>query len=183
MFGRDRDNRNPEDTRGVKNNDEPLIEVPRSSSSGQRKTRANNVRTSSTGRQIPQGGADTIILADLPDDETIVRAASSGKDLRKFKKRLEKGKIRICPECSEIMGKANRMTLSPVSGFMLIILGIALMAGYGVITNYLQAPWSVKFILPAMYYVGSIFIGVGMVFFFIRERVWLCKRCGMISKR
>jgi hypothetical protein len=173
---------NPEKSRATRTNGEPLIESPRSSSNpGQKKT-----GTPGAGRQgmhIPQGGADTIVLADLPDDETIVRAASSGKDLKKFQKRLQKGKIRICPECGEIMGKANRMVLSPMSGILLIILGTLHMAIYGIVTNYLQAPWNVKFILPSIYYIGSILIGVGVVFFFIRERVWSCKRCGVISKR
>jgi hypothetical protein len=180
LFGKDRQNRTPEDPRGARSSGEPLIESP-SSSSTTRKQR--NTAARAQNRQNPQAGADTIILADLPDEDTIVRAASSGKDLKKFQKRLQKGKIRICPECGEIMGKANRMVLSPVSGFILIVLGVAHMVLYGVVTNYLQAPWSLKFALPAVYYVGSIFIGVGVVFFFIRERVWVCKRCGVVSKR
>ena len=45
---------------------------------------------------------------------------------------------------------------------------------YGLATDFYQPPWFVKFVLPAGYYVGSIFLGVGILFFFIREKVWTC---------
>jgi len=54
---------------------------------------------------------------------------------------------------------------------------------YGLATNFLQPPWFLKFALPAIYYIGSIFIGVGALFFFIRERIWLCRQCRDMAKR
>ncbi len=93
------------------------------------------------------------------------------------------GRVKLCTYCGGIMIKSSRMTLSPMSGFMLILLGGILMAGYGLATNFYQTPWFAKFLLPALYYIGSIFLGVGVLFFFIRERVWKCERCGEVGKR
>jgi uncharacterized membrane protein SirB2 len=81
------------------------------------------------------------------------------------------------------MVKSSRMILSPLAGTWLVALGVVLMALYGLVTNFYQAPWFIKFALPAGYYVGSIFIGVGILFFFIREKVWSCPRCKELSKR
>jgi hypothetical protein len=61
--------------------------------------------------------------------------------------------------------------------------GAALMTFYGLATNFYQIPWFMKFALPAGYYIGSIFIGVGILFFFIREKVWDCPRCKDMRKR
>ncbi len=81
------------------------------------------------------------------------------------------------------MSKSSRMILSPLSGFVLVVFGAILMTMYGLATNFYQPPWFMKFALPAAYYLGSIFIGVGTLFFFIREKVWTCPRCKEIRKR
>lgn len=75
------------------------------------------------------------------------------------------------------------MMFSPLAGIMLMILGASLMFMYGVATNFYDVPWFLKFLLPASYYIGSIFLGVGILFFFARERVWRCQRCLIIRKR
>jgi hypothetical protein len=75
------------------------------------------------------------------------------------------------------------MVMSPVAGLLLILLGAAFMAAYGLATNFYPTPWFAKFALPAVYYIGSIFVGVGLLFFFIREKVWKCRKCGEIRKR
>ncbi len=75
------------------------------------------------------------------------------------------------------------MILSPFAGLLLLVFGAALMSGYGMATNFYQTPWFLKFVLPAIYYIGSIFVGVGLLFFFIREKVWKCKGCREIRKR
>jgi hypothetical protein len=93
------------------------------------------------------------------------------------------GKGRYCASCRGRMKKSSRMVLSPLSGALLVALGCVFTAAYGAAVNFLQPPWYVKFCLPAIYYIGSLFIGAGGVFFFIRERVWRCPRCGDISKR
>ena len=73
--------------------------------------------------------------------------------------------------------------LSGLCGFLLIVLGAGLMAAYGLAVNFIEIHWSVTFALPAVYYVGSLFIGVGILFFFIRERVWYCPNCQQVDKR
>jgi hypothetical protein len=57
------------------------------------------------------------------------------------------------------------------------------MTGYGVAIDFFQPPWYAKFCLPAFYYIGSLLIGAGIVFFFLRERVWRCPRCRETAKR
>lgn len=81
------------------------------------------------------------------------------------------------------MAKGSRRVLSAPSGFLLILLGALLMVLYGFATNFYDPPWFLKFALPAAYYVGSLFIGVGIIFFFVRERVWLCRDCRAVLKR
>ncbi|MCA1961996.1 MAG: alkaline shock response membrane anchor protein AmaP [Desulfomonile sp.] len=81
------------------------------------------------------------------------------------------------------MAKSSRMVLSVGAGFLLILVGVGLMAAYGLATNFFQTPWFIKFALPAMYYVGSLFVGVGILFFFIREKVWRCEHCREVRKR
>jgi hypothetical protein len=73
--------------------------------------------------------------------------------------------------------------LSAIAGGALVVLGAALMAAYGLAINFFQVHWSMTFALPAAYYVGSLFVGVGVVFFFIRERIWYCPNCQHIDKR
>lgn len=101
----------------------------------------------------------------------------------RFQDRLRRGKVKLCPGCGGVMARSSRMILSPISGACLIIAGLVLMALYGLATNFYQPPWFMKFALPAAYYIGSIFIGVGVVFFFVREKVWCCPRCRDLCKR
>jgi hypothetical protein len=81
------------------------------------------------------------------------------------------------------MTKSTRMILSPFSAVVLTLLGFSLMVMYGLAVNFFQTPWYLKFSLPAMYYIGSIFLGVGVLFFFVRERVWKCPDCRSVRKR
>lgn len=101
----------------------------------------------------------------------------------RFQTRIKQGKVRLCGLCGDIMTRSTRMILSPGYAVALVLVGILSMAGYGVATNFYETPWFLKFILPAAYYMGSIFIGLGIVFFFLRERVWKCQACGELSKR
>lgn len=110
-------------------------------------------------------------------------AASQDKEFSRFQDRLRQGKIKLCGGCGGVMTKSSRMILSAPAGLALIIIGTLHMVLYGLATNFYQPPWFIKFVLPAGYYVGSIFIGVGVLFFFIRERIWLCKRCREMAKR
>jgi hypothetical protein len=112
-------------------------------------------------------------LSEPPDEEVTLR----------FQARIEKGKVKLCSSCGEIMAKSSRMILSPLSAVFLLILGVGLMVGYGMAVNFYQTPWFLKFALPAMYYIGSIYLGVGLLFFFIRERVWVCHGCKETEKR
>lgn len=93
------------------------------------------------------------------------------------------GKARRCPSCRGVMSKSSRLILSPLAGLAVALAGFAFMAGYGVVTNFYQPPWYAKFCLPALYYIGSLLVGAGLLFFFIRERVWRCARCREIVKR
>jgi hypothetical protein len=89
----------------------------------------------------------------------------------------------ICRHCISPMSKTSRAILSIPSGILLILVGGALMGFYGLATNFYQVPWFIRFALPAAYYIGSIFVGIGVLFFFIRERIWKCTHCGEILKR
>jgi hypothetical protein len=108
---------------------------------------------------------------------------SADRDLTRFQKRLTRGRVKLCPDCNGVMTKSSRMILSPFSGLLLLIMGMLLMALYGLATNFFQVPWFAKYALPAIYYIGSILLGVGILFFFVRERVWKCDRCREIRKR
>jgi hypothetical protein len=109
--------------------------------------------------------------------------SSGDKDFRGFKERIRHGKIRICEACGGIMIKSCRPVLSRLSGCLLVVFGLVLFAMYGLMVNFTQLPWFLKFIMPGMYYMGAIFTATGVIFFFIRERVWLCEQCRDISKR
>ncbi|MBI4965228.1 MAG: hypothetical protein HY913_18275 [Desulfomonile tiedjei] len=105
------------------------------------------------------------------------------KEFTTFQDRLRKGKVKLCSGCGGVMARSSRMILSPLAGASLVVLGALLMILYGLATNFYQPPWFITFALPAGYYVGSIFIGVGILFFFIREKVWNCPRCKEMRKR
>ncbi|MGC8659197.1 MAG: hypothetical protein ACP5U1_09000 [Desulfomonilaceae bacterium] len=92
-------------------------------------------------------------------------------------------RVKLCGVCGGVMRRSSRRVLSGPAGVVLIFLGLLLMAGYGFFTNFYQAPWLVRFALPSLYYIGSIFIGLGFIFFFIRENIWRCVDCGEITKR
>jgi hypothetical protein len=109
---------------------------------------------------------------------------SSDREYLDFQDRLRMGRIKLCSTCGAMMVRSSRMILSGTSGVMLTLLGALLVFCYGVATNFLsQVPWYIKFVLPAGYYIGSIFVGVGILFFFIREKIWLCEKCKEVSKR
>jgi hypothetical protein len=105
------------------------------------------------------------------------------QDYLKFHSRLRTGKVRVCRKCGEVMRRSSRTILSIPSGVLLLVLGSALMVLYGLATNFFQTPWFARFLLPAAYYIGAIFIGVGLLFFFIRERIWYCGNCREVDKR
>lgn len=109
----------------------------------------------------------------LPDEQ----------DYARFQERMRKGRVKFCSSCGGIMRKSSRRVLSAPAGVALVILGAILMVLYGLATNFYQVPWFTTFALPAAYYLGSIFMGVGILFFFIRERVWICPTCREMSKR
>jgi hypothetical protein len=133
---------------------------------------------SKTGRAPDPSTARNNRIEDLHYDPI-----PNDREFSKFQNRLLKGKVKICSGCGEIMTKSTRMVLSPLAGLVLVVLGTLHMFVYGLAINFMQAPWFLKFVLPAIYYVGSIFIGVGVVFFFIRERIWDCRRCKEVRKR
>ncbi len=111
------------------------------------------------------------------------RPAKNDDEFSKLQTRLAKGSAKLCPVCGGVMNKRTRRILSWIHGASLSLMGILMMVFYGWATHFYQAPWLVKFALPAIYYIGSIFIGVGILFFFIRENVWKCMDCREISKR
>lgn len=110
-------------------------------------------------------------------------APPSDNELNKFRERMMNGRVKLCGGCGGIMKKSSRAVLSIPSGIGLLGLGVVLMAFYGYATNFLEVPWVVKFALPAVYYIGSIFIAFGVLFLFIRERIWKCDRCAEMSSR
>jgi hypothetical protein len=116
-------------------------------------------------------------------DESPSPSASASRDVDRFHRRVNIGKVKLCGSCGGVMVRSTRMVLSPVAGLVLILLGAAFMAGYGMATNFYQTAWYLKFALPALYYIGSLFIGIGVLFFFIREKVWKCSKCRDIRKR
>jgi hypothetical protein len=75
------------------------------------------------------------------------------------------------------------MFFAPLAGALLCALGLGLMTAYGIASNFMQPPWFVQFALPAAYYIGALFTGVGILVFFLREKVWKCARCWEIRKR
>lgn len=117
------------------------------------------------------------------DDFPSHRSSHRDRDLSRFEDRLSAGKAKLCASCGGVMAKSSRMILSVSAGLLLIVLGALLMALYGVASNFYQTPWYLKFALPAAYYIGSLFVGIGILFFFIRERVWICKKCKESTRR
>ncbi len=111
------------------------------------------------------------------------RVDSSDNNLNTFQDRLRMGKVKLCNSCGGVMAKSSRMILSAPAGLGLIAVGALLMALHGFAINFYQPPWFLRYLLPAAYYVGSIMLGVGVIFFFIREKIWYCHRCGEIHKR
>ncbi len=125
-------------------------------------------------------------LADT--DNAITEVAHGGRrapveSLDRFHDRVRRGKVKLCGLCGGVMTKGSRMILSPLASALLLVLGLVAMAGYGIASNFYQVPWFLKFMLPATYYIGSILIGFGVMFFFVRERVWKCHNCREISRR
>jgi hypothetical protein len=111
------------------------------------------------------------------------RPMAEDRDYAHFHDRVRKGRVKFCSACGGIMRKSSRRILSAPAGILLVILGALLMVLYGLATNFYQVPWFAAFALPAGYYLGSLFVGIGVLFFFIRERVWICPSCREMSKR
>lgn len=120
---------------------------------------------------------------DKAEEDIFSKSHTSDKELARFQDRLRRGKVKLCKSCGGVMAKSSRRILSALSGSVLFGLGALLMVLYGLATNFYQTPWYVKFALPAAYYIGSIFLAVGVLFFFIRERVWTCPQCKNVDKR
>jgi len=118
-----------------------------------------------------------------PEDMPYSPGLAADKEFTRFQDRLRKGKVKLCAACGGVMNKSSRMILSAIAAILLIGLGSALMVGYGLATNFFQTPWYIRYALPASYYVGSLFVGVGILIFFIRERIWFCPKCKGIDKR
>lgn len=131
--------------------------------------------------------SDPDFIVTAPDKTNIHpgyrRPVKNDDDFNKLQTQLAKGSAKLCHVCGGIMKKKTRRVLSWSYGLALMITGIFFMAFYGWATHFYQAPWIIKFSLPAVYYLGSIFVGVGILFFFIRENVWKCSDCREISKR
>jgi hypothetical protein len=117
--------------------------------------------------------------------EDLTQFPSLGRDgeFTRFQTKLLKGKVKLCASCGGVMTRSSRMMLSPGSGLLVVVMGALLMTSYGLATNFFQPPWFIRFALPAAYYVGSIFVSVGILFFFVRERVWYCGKCKEMDKR
>ena len=111
------------------------------------------------------------------------RVNPSDNDIHTFQDRLRMGKVKLCNSCGGVMAKSSRMVLSAPAGLGLIVLGAILMALHGLAINFYQPPWFLRYLLPAAYYVGSIMLCIGAIFFFIREKIWYCHRCSEIHKR
>lgn len=91
--------------------------------------------------------------------------------------------VKLCGVCGGVMRKSSRRVLSASAGMVLILTGLLLIAVYGFFTNFYQAPWLVRFALPALYYIGAILIGFGIVSFFVWENIWRCFDCKEMTKR
>jgi len=106
------------------------------------------------------------------------------QDFNMFQDRTNRNnRVKLCVGCGGTMKKSSRTVLSIPAGMSLAALGVAFMTLYGYAANFYQVPWFIKFALPAVYYIGSIFVALGLLFFFIKEKIWKCERCGEISKR
>jgi hypothetical protein len=101
----------------------------------------------------------------------------------RFQDRIRNGKIKLCKECGGVMLKSSRMILSAGSALALVIVGLSFMTGYGVMNYLIQPPPYIKFGLPALYYIGSLLLGAGIMLFFIREKIWICEQCREFRKR
>jgi hypothetical protein len=104
-------------------------------------------------------------------------------EFTRFQNRLRRGKVKLCTACGGVMNKTSRMILSPLAAILLMIFGGGLVALYGLCIHYWRPAWYITYALPAMYYSGTMFMGVGMLFFFIREKIWYCRKCKEINKR
>jgi len=135
---------------------------------------------------IPKGHDNGKLFAvkeAAPSGRVRRRVDPPDSDLNTFQDRLRMGKVKLCNGCGGVMAKSSRMILSAPAGLGLIALGALLMALHGLAINFYQPPWFLRYLLPAAYYVGSIMLGVGVIFLFIREKIWYCHRCSEIHKR
>ncbi len=133
--------------------------------------------------KVPDSGKLFAVREAAPTRQARRRVDQSDSDFNAFQDRLRMGKVKLCNSCGGVMAKSSRMILSAPAGLGLIVLGALLMALHGLAINFYQPPWFLRYLLPAAYYVGSIMLCVGAIFFFIREKIWYCHRCGDIHKR
>jgi hypothetical protein len=167
----------------IRENTPKILDEPQQKDTVQR-TAAMEYGSSGAARKYESNyGYGKSAMTDSQDEVSYYAGASEDSEFSRFQDRLKRGKVKICDGCGGLMSKTSRTILSPLAGFVLVLLGVGLMTFYGITTNFFQPPWFIKFALPASYYVGSIFIGVGILFFFIREKVWVCHRCKEIRKR
>lgn len=156
---------------------------PSSPRAGEASLKRRNSSVAAPGTENAGGYARRFsVTADRLDDPSS-GGPSPSRDVHRFQTRVNVGKVKLCGSCGSVMVRSTRMVLSPMAGIALILLGAAFMAIYGVAANFYQTPWYLKFGLPALYYVGSLFVGIGILFFFIREKVWKCYKCREIRKR
>ncbi len=140
-------------------------------------------RPDSTIPNSPDSGKLFAVKEAGPSTRARRRIDQSDSDFNTFQDRLRMGKVKLCGSCGGVMAKSSRMILSAPAGIGLIVLGALLMGLHGYAINFYQPPWFLRYLLPAAYYVGSIMLGVGAIFFFIREKIWYCHRCSEIQKR
>lgn len=136
----------------------------------------------------PATDSDTPRFFAMPEEKAgssiLRRKNNGGQEINALPDRTNRnGRVKLCVACGGIMKKSSRTLLSVPAGIGLIVLGVIFMAIYGFATNFYHVPWFIKFALPAAYYIGSIFVAVGLLFFFIKEKTWKCERCGEIGKR
>lgn len=129
------------------------------------------------------GYGKSFMLNEGPEEVPYYGGVAADEEFSRFQDRVRRGKVKICDGCGGVMNKGSRMILSPLAGIILTALGATLMVVYGLATNFYQPPWFIKFALPGSYYMGALFITVGVLFFFIREKVWICHKCKEIRKR
>ncbi len=129
--------------------------------------RATPTPGNSTGLRVPptdyEYGNSSMMSNAGPDPSYGQKGGpQNGRNYAAFREPTRGGRPKTCGWCGGAMRKSSRRVLSAISGFVLIVLGLGLMSLYGLAINFFQVPWFATFALPAGYYIGSIFVGVGV---------------------